>query len=268
MAKKVKPGKLRGNTVPNSLTADENDYTLNIIGGMSYSLDDLAQLVVNGGVTTDSKEKLIENFRLIAEKGVEMGLQGNNINYDYFTLRFGTKGVFNSANEPFMRPKHEVTASMAVGPEVRKAMLETMVENMGPAQHFAQMDTIIDTVDGEGNKSVTSAQVLEVKGVNLPLKGDDPSVGIYLQEVGASDDTRIKASIILNNEPKRLMFMVPAGLVIGKMYQLVHVTQAGAGTSSAQLLKTPRIEFSSKTLKCTDGTPMPNEGEEERPGEL
>ena len=41
MAKKVKPGKLRGNTVPNSLTADENDYTLNIIGGMSYSLEGL-----------------------------------------------------------------------------------------------------------------------------------------------------------------------------------------------------------------------------------
>ena len=110
--------------------------------------------------------------------------------------------------------------------------------------------------------------MLEVKGVNLPLKGDDPSVGIYLQEVGASDDTRIKASIILNNEPKRLMFMVPAGLVIGKMYQLVHVTQAGAGNTTSQLLKTPRIEFSNRQLKCTDGTPIPEEGEEERPGEL
>ena len=268
MAKKVKPGKLRGNTVPNSLTADENDYTLNIIGGMSYSLDDLAQRVVNGGVTTDSKEKLIENFRLIAEKGVEMGLQGNNINYDYFTLRFGTKGVFNSANEPFMRPKHEVTASMAVGPEVRKAMLETMVENMGPAQHFAQMDTIINTLNGAVNKSVTSAQVLEVKGVNLPIKGDDPSVGIYLQQVGEPDNTRIKATVILNNEPKRLMFMVPGGLVINEMYQLVHITQASASGNTTQLLKSPRTAFSNTQLKCTDGTLIPNGGEEERPGEL
>ncbi|WP_293670767.1 DNA-binding domain-containing protein [uncultured Parabacteroides sp.] len=268
MAKKVKPGKLRGQTNLNNLTTDENDYTLSIIGGMTYSLDDLAQLVVQGGNTTQRKEQLLESFLLVAEKGVEMGLQGNNINFDLFTLRFGVKGVFNSANEPFTRPKHEVTASMAVGPDVRKAMQETMVENMGPAQHYAQMDTIINTVNGEVNRSVTSGQVLEVKGVNLPLKGADPSVGIYIQEVGAADETRIKATVILNNEPKRLMFMVPAGLKIGSMYQLVHITQASAGTSSTQLLKSPRIEFGSKQLKCTDGTPLPEEGEEERPGEL
>lgn len=265
MAKKVKPGKLRGNTNPNNLTADENDYTLSIIGGMTYTLDDLAQLVVNSGITTQRKEQLLEDFLLVAEKGVEMGLQGNNINFDLFTLRFGVKGVFNSANEPFTRPKHEVTASMSVGPDVRKAMLETMVENMGPAQHYAQMDTIINTVNGEVNKSLTSGQVLEVKGVNLALKGDDESVGIYIQEVGAADDTRIKATVVLNNEPKRLMFMVPGGLTLGSMYQLVHITQSGAGSNSALLLKLPRIEFSSKQLKCTDGTP---DSGVERPGIL
>lgn len=268
MAKKVKPGKLRGNTNPNNLTADENDYTLSIIGGMSYDLDQLGQLVVQDANTTDSKEQLIRAFRLIAEKGIEMGLMGNNINYEYFTLRFGVKGVFNSANEPFTRPKHEVTASMAVGPDVRKAMQETMVENMGPAQHYAQMDTIINTVNGEVNRSVTSGQALEVKGVNLGLKGDDATVGIYLQEVGAADNTRIKATVILNNEPKRLMFMVPAGLKTNSMYQLVHITQAGAGSNNSALLKTPRTEFSAIQLKCTDGTPIPNEGDEERPGEL
>lgn len=268
MAKKVKPGKLRGNTNPNNLTADENDYTLSIIGGMSYDLDQLGQLVVQDGTTTDSKEQIIRNFRLIAEKGIEMGLMGNNINYEYFRLAFGVKGVFNSANEAFMRPKHEVTASMSVGPDVRKAMEETMVENMGPAQHYAQMDTIINTVNGEVNKSVTSAQVLEVKGVNLPIRGDDPSVGIYLQQVGEPDNKRIKATIILNNEPKRLMFMVPGGLVINEMYQLVHITQASASGNTTQLLKSPRTAFSNTQLKCTDGTPIPNGGEEERPGEL
>ena len=147
-------------------------------------------------------------------------------------------------------------------------MEETIVENMGPAQHYAQMDTIINTVNGEVNLSVTSGQVLEVKGVNLSLKGDDATVGIYLQEVGAADSTRIKVATLLNNEPKRLMFMVPAGLVKDKMYQLVHITQAGASTSAGQFLKMPRIAFSNTQLKCTDGTPISSGGEEERPGEL
>ena len=36
MAKKVKSNILRGNTNENKLIADKNDYTLNIIEGMSY----------------------------------------------------------------------------------------------------------------------------------------------------------------------------------------------------------------------------------------
>lgn len=257
MAKNVKPGKLRGNTNPNLLTADENDYTLSIIGGMSYSLKDLAQLVTKSGITTLREDQLIDGFRLIAEKGVEMALQGNNVNYDYFTLRCGVKGVFNSPNEPFDPSKHQVTASMSVSQEVRKAMDETLVENMGPAQHYAQMDTIINTVSGEKNLTLTSGQVLDIRGINLTVKGDDPSVGVFIQEEGAAAGTRIKVTILLNNEPKRLMFMVPASVQKDKTYRIVHISQAGTGTN--QLVKTPRTAISG-LLKATDGTLKPDDG--------
>lgn len=266
MAKKVKPGKLRGNTYPNKLTKDENDSTLNIIGGMSYGLNDLAQLVVKSGISLLREDQLVDGFRLIADKGIEMGLMGNNVNYEYFTLRFGVRGVFDTPNEPFMRPKHEVTAYMSVGPSVLAAMKETVVENMGPAQNYAQMETFTNTVNGEVNKTVTSGQVLDVRGVNLSVKGDDPSVGIFLQKEGDTDANRIKVTILLTNEPKHLMFMVPAGLVNGSMYRLVHISQAGSGTATAQLLKTPRINFSNITLKATDGTPESSGGgEDDRP---
>ncbi|WP_304248217.1 DUF4469 domain-containing protein [Parabacteroides gordonii] len=265
MAKKVKPGKLRGNTYPNKLTKEENDSTLNIIGGMSYGLNDLAQLLVKSGITLLREDQLVDSFRLMAEKGIEMGLMGNNINFEYFTLRFGVKGVFDTPNEPFTRPKHEVMAYMNVGSEVQAAMKETLVENMGPAQNYAQMETFINTVNGEVNKTVTSGQVLDIRGVNLSVKGDDPAVGIYLQKVGDSDDKRIKVALLLTNEPKHLMLMVPAGLINGSMYRLVHISQAGSGTATARLLKESRINFSNITLKATDGTPESGEGDDDRP---
>lgn len=125
---------------------------------------------------------------------------------------------------------------------------------MGPAQHFAMMDTIINTVNGETNVSLTPGQVLEIKGVNLSILGDHPDVGIYLQEEGAADSTRIKATTLLNNEPKRLMFMVPSAVAVGKNYQIVHISQAGASKSkNGNLLKEPRTERSI-SLKATDGT--------------
>lgn len=265
MAKNVKPSKLRGNTYPNKLTKEENDSTLNIIGGMSYGLSDLAQLLVKSGITLLREDQLVDGFRLMAEKGIEMGLMGNNINFEYFTLRFGVKGVFDTPNEPFTRPKHEVTAYMSVGTDVQKAMKETLVENMGPAQNFAQMETFINTVNGEVNKTVTSGQVLDVRGVNLSIKGDDPSVGIYLQKEGDTDEKRIKVTLLLTNEPKHLMFMVPTGLTNGSIYRMVHISQAGSGTATARMLKTPRINFSNITLKATDGTPESGEGEDDRP---
>ena len=265
MAKKVKPGKLRGNTYENKLTKDEHDYVLNIIGGMSYGLRDLAQLVVKSGTTTKREDELIDGFRLIAGKGIEMALMGNNINYEYFTLRPGVKGVFNSPNEPFMRPKHEVAAHMSVGPDVISAMKETIVENMGPAQHYAQMDTFTNTISGEVNTTVTAGQVLDIQGVNLSVKGNDPSVGIYLQKEGDSDVNRIKVTLLLTNEPKHLMLMVPAGLTLGSLYRLVHISQAGGGNSSNQLLKAPRVAFSNITLKATNGTPDTDGGDDDRP---
>lgn len=269
MAKKVKPGMLRGNTYENKLTADQNDYTLSIIGGMSYGLSDLAQLVVKSGVTTKREDELIADFRLIAEKGIEMGLMGNNINYEYFTFRPGVKGVFNSPNEPFTRPKHEVTAILTPGPELLDAMKQTSVTNMGPAQHYAQMDTMTNTVNGEVNLSLTGGQVLDIKGVNLSVLGDNPSVGIYLQEEGKTEADRIKVSILLTNEPKHLMFMVPPTVVKDKDYRIVHISQAGANKSkSGTLLKEPRVELS-MLLKATDGTPIDNGGggggEDDRP---
>ena len=92
---------------------------------------------------------------------------------------------------------------------------------MGLAQHYAQMDTITNTVNGEINLSVTGGQVLDIKGVNLSIAGDNPSVGIYLQEAGANESTRIKVTILLTNEPKHLMFMVPATIIKDKNYQVV-----------------------------------------------
>lgn len=264
MAKKVKPGMLRGNTNENKLTADKNDSTLNIIGGMSYGLNGLAQLIVKGGTTTLREDQLVDGFRLMADKGIEMALQGNNVSFEYFTLRFGVKGVFNSPNEPFTRPKHEVTAIMSVGPEVQEAMKQTNVTNMGPSQHFAQMDTITNTVNGEVNLSVTGGQVIDIKGVNLSVLGDDPAVGLYLQEEGKTDADRIKVSILLTNEPKHLMFMVPATIIKDKNYQIIHISQAGASKSkSGTLLKEPHTEFSIQ-LRSTDGTPV-DDGEDDRP---
>lgn len=262
MAKNVKPGMLRGNTNENKLTADKNDYTLTIIGGMSYGLNDLAQLVVKDGVTTSRVDQLVDNFRIMFAKAIEMGLMGNNINMEYIMMRFGVKGIFNSANEPFIRPKHEVTAIITPGLDMQEAMKLTSVTNMGPSQHYAQMDSIVNTVNGEVNLSLTAGQVVEIKGVNLSILGDAPSVGIYLQEEGAADSTRIKVATLLNNEPKRLMFMVPTTVVKDKSYQIVHISQAGASKSkSGTLLKEPRIEYSIP-LKATDGTLIdPDEGD-------
>ena len=135
MAKKVKPGKLRGNTTPNLLTDDPNDFILQLIGGMKYSLADIVQLVLLDGATVKTAQDLEESFRMVMEKGIEMSLMGNNVSLDYIQMRASVSGVFNSSTEPFSRPKHQVNPVLTAGQAYLEAAHNTLVDNMGPAQN-------------------------------------------------------------------------------------------------------------------------------------
>ena len=249
MAKKVKPGKLRGNTTPNLLTDDPNDFILQLIGGMKYSLADIVQLVLLDGATVKTAQDLEESFRMVMEKGIEMSLMGNNVSLDYIQMRASVSGVFNSSTEPFSRPKHQVTPVLTAGQAYLEAAHNTLVDNMGPAQNNLIAE-IVNRTTKQVNTDITAGGVLELHGKGLKVVGSE-EYAAYVYLINADTDTiaaSVPADDLLTNTPTQVMFQVPAKLEAGKKYRVKIITQASSDRS--KLLKQPRMILSDITLTC------------------
>ncbi len=248
MAKKVKPGKLRGNTTPNALTPNPNDFVLQLTGGMKYSLADIIRLVVQDGVTVKSAQDLEESFRLVMEKGIEMSLMGNNVSLEYIQLRTSVSGVFNSSTEPFTRPKHEVNPVIAAGESYLEAAHQTMVQNMGPVQNNVIAE-ILNRSTGNTNADITPGGVLELRGKGLKVGGTSSGVCVFLLDAETdSIAKRVEVKDLLVNTPSQVMFQVPAGLEAGKAYKVKISTQQGENRGYE--LKDPRLILSDIRLTC------------------
>ena len=89
-----------------------------------------------------------------------------------------------------------------------------------------------------------------MEGNYLKLAGDDPSVGITLVDEDGTE-TRIDPAMVAVNEPKKLVFIIPAGLAEGT-YTLRITTQYG---SNGNLVKTPRTVESALYIGVTPTTP-------------
>ena len=250
MAKKVKPGKLRGNTRPNELTPDPNDFTLQLIGGMKYSLADIVQLVIRDGATTKTAQDLEESFRLVMAKAIEESLMGNNVSLEYLQMRASVSGVFNSSTETFTRPKHEVNPVITAGEAYLEAAHQTLVENMGPMRNNI-IAHIVNRSTRKINSDISCGGVLEVQGKGLKVGGNDEYKGmVYICDAEKGNIVvSIPEADLLVNTPTEIMFQVPTGLETEKKYIVKISTLVGAGTSG-QLLKQPRLIVSDIQLTC------------------
>ena len=249
MAKKVKPGKLRGNTTPNLLTEDPNDFILQLIGGMKYDLSDIIQLVLLDGATVKTAQDLEESFRMVMEKGIEMSLMGNNVSLEYIQMRASVSGVFDSSTESFSRPKHEVNPVIVAGESYLEAAHQTLVENMGPAQNNIIAE-VVNRSTKQVNTDITAGGVLELHGKGLKVVGSEEyPAHVYICDAATGTIAKnIAVEDLLTNLPTQVMFQVPAGLEAGKKY-IVKISTQATGTST-KLLKMPRLIISDIVLTC------------------
>ena len=111
-----------------------------------------------------------------------------------------------------------------------------------------------DRDTGLKDGTVTAGRGIYVRGANLKVVGDDPSVGVTLTPE-SGEPVKLKETDFLANNPSELILLLPAGLATGT-YTLTVTTRYSKGST---ILKTPRSV--SATVVVGDGS-----GEEETPG--
>ena len=112
------------------------------------------------------------------------------------------------------------------------------------AAPLPQIQEVRDSVSGAVNELLTAGGVIEVRGYNLKIDGDDPSCGLWFVR---DDGQQLKAEIFIENKPAKVTAFIP-DLSPGN-WQLKLVTQFSGG---GVFLKTPKTFVYPMNLKVVE----------------
>ena len=187
-----------------------------------------------------TRTDVIAVFNAIEEVIVEASAEGNTFNLPLFNTSFSISGVFDGPLDSFDPNRHRLNLNLTKGTLLRDAEKTVKLEKTTATAPLPQIQEVKDSVSGTVNERLTAAGVVEVRGYNLKIDGDDPTCGLWLVD---ENGQQTKAAVIIENKPSRIIAMIPQ-LNAGS-YQVKVITQySGGGT----FIKNPRSFVYPKNL--------------------
>lgn len=145
------------------------------------------------------------------------------------------------------RTKVKVYATLSMGPALRQSMEACQVEIftqpavVGPLLNGAVAATRT-TADGATTRVPLPGKNITLTGRNLKLAGTDPAVGVTFTSVETpSKSVFVPAEDVTINEPKRLIFVLPATVTDG-LWRVSISTQYGSGRTTVKNLRTYELD--------------------------
>ena len=145
------------------------------------------------------------------------------------------------------RTKVKVYASLSMGPALRQSMEACQLEIftqpavVGPLLNGAVAATRT-TADGATTRVPLPGKNITLTGRNLKLAGTDPAVGVTFTSVETpSKSVFVPAEDVTINEPKRLIFVLPATVTDG-LWRVSISTQYGSGRTTVKNLRTYELD--------------------------
>jgi hypothetical protein len=169
-------------------------------------------------------------------KHVEFGLTYNSLVVD---------GVFIGDHPAWNHLKNHLILNSTATADVRDALKSIEVEVLGMASSGIYINTLTDVASGEINARITPGGGVKLTGSKIKVAGNAEGVGIHLTEINTETVTDIPINSIIDNEPSKIIFIVPADLPAGD-YKLSITTQFSANV----LLKEPRTYIFGYVLEC------------------
>jgi hypothetical protein len=222
----------------NLLTGRTDDYSAQAHAVASLDKEAIIARILKKG-TALTKTDVLAVFNGIEEAIADALLEGNAINLPLFNTSFSISGVFEGPLDAFDGNRHKLNINLTKGVLLRDAEKNVKFEKTNIAAPQPQIQEVKDSVSGTVNEKLTASGVVEVRGYNLRLDGDSSACGLWFV---ADSGSEVKASVIIENKPSRIIAMIPA-LPAGQ-YRVKVVTQYTGGN----LLKTPKTFVYPKAL--------------------
>ena len=230
---------LKYSLVENLLTDRSDDYSAQAHSMASLDKEAIITRMLSRG-TTLTRTDIIAVLNGLEETVVAVLLEGNNITLPLFNTSFSISGVFDSPLDSFDGNRHKLNINLTKGLLLREAEKKVKFEKTNVSSPQPQIQEVKDSVSQTVNEKLTPKGVVELRGYNLKIEGDDPTCGLWFINEGGAE---VRAEVIIENKPSRIIAMIPE--LNSGQWQAKVVTQfSGGGT----LIKMPKQFMYPKTL--------------------
>ena len=226
----------------NLLTPAPDDYMAQAADVRSYTLDEIIDLMMEKG-TTLTRADVAATLQVYGEVVSAIIKDGSAVNTPLMNTSMSISGVFDGANDSFDKKRHTVNLNITAGTLLRDAVTKVKCEKTEGVSTDPYITEVTDVVSGKVNEVLTKGGVVQLVGNRLKFDAKDAAQGIFfVPETGEA----VRATVIAENKPARLMAIIPAGLKAGTYYIEVR-TKISSSPKPLKNVKTGRFF---KALTC------------------
>ena len=209
----------------NLLTPAPDDYMAQVQDVRSYTLDEIIDLMMEKG-TTLTRADVAATLQVYGEVCSSLIKDGAALNTPLMNTALSISGVFNGANDIFDKKRHTVNLNITAGILLRDVLPKIKCEKTEGASTDPYITEVTDIVTGTVNTTLTKGGVVQLVGSRLKFDAKDAAQGIFfVPETGEA----VRAAVIAENKPARLMAIIPADLAAGTYYIEVRSKHSGGG---------------------------------------
>ena len=220
----------------NLLTPAPDDYMAQVADVRSYTLDEIIDLMMEKG-TTLTRADVAATLQVYGEVVSAIIKDGSAVNTPLMNTSMSISGVFDGANDSFDKKRHTVNLNITAGTLLRDAVTKVKCEKTEGVSTDPYITEVADIVSGKVNEVLTKGGVVQLTGSRLKFDAKDTAQGIFfVPETG----NPVRASVIAENKPARVMAIIPADLPAGTYYIEVR-TKIAEGGKALKNLKTGRF---------------------------
>jgi len=230
---------LKYSLVENLLTDRPDDYSAIAYSITSLDKEAIITHMLNRG-TTLTRTDILAVLNSFEETIISALLDGYSVTLPLFNTSFSISGVFDSPSDSFDGNRHKFNINLTKGLKLREIESKIKFEKTNVASPQPTIQEVKDSISGKVNEILTRKGVVEVRGYNLKIEGDNASCGLWFV---AEDGKEFKAVTIIENKPSKVLAMIPE--IAGENVQVKVVTQYSVG---GKFLKQPKIFVYPKSL--------------------
>ena len=209
----------------NLLTPAPDDYMAQAADVRSYTLDEIIDLMMEKGSTL-TRADVAATLQVYGEVVSAIIKDGSAVNTPLMNTSMSISGVFDGANDSFDKKRHTVNLNITAGTLLRDAVTKVKCEKTEGVSTDPYITEVKDVVSGKTNDILTKGGVVQLVGSRLKFDAKDAAQGIFfVPETGEA----VRATVIAENKPARLMAIIPADLAAGTYYVEVMTKFSGGG---------------------------------------